>query len=263
MKKTISIHSSRGGTGKTLIATNLAGILANKGLSVVLLDLDFGAPSLSTVFSKGVDLPVNYWLNDFLDGRCKPEQILVDVSEKYKLKGSLRLGLANPSMEAIRSIMEKSQSWEVTAVKRLFSLCSALSDKMGVDYCIFDTSPGIHYSSINAVVCSDTPLLVTTLDSLDLKGVKDAISEIYDAISKEPSIIINKVLSKTQNSSGEREEKLIRMVEQLLKHSVISVIPCYCDVLQTERTKLLAVEKPTHPFIKDLEEVVRKLDNAK
>jgi hypothetical protein len=42
---------------------------------------------------------------------------------------------------------------------------------------------------------------------------------------------------------------------------VIGVIPCYCDVLQTERTTLLAVEKPNHPFILNLEEVAEKLEN--
>jgi MinD-like ATPase involved in chromosome partitioning or flagellar assembly len=261
MKKVISIHSVRGGTGKTLIATNLAGIWAKKGFTVALLDLDFQSPSLSTVFSTAIDRPVNYWLNDFLDGRCKAEQILIDVSEKYRVKGRLLLGLANPSIEAIRNIMEKSRNWEVAAVKRLFSLRSTLLNDLNVDYCILDTSPGIHYSSINAVTCSDISVLVTTLDSLDIKGVENTLTELYDALSKEPSIIINKVFLKNQSSSAEGSRKLIEMMKQLLKRPIVSTISCYCDILQAERTKLLAVEKPDHPFIKDLEEVARKLDN--
>ena len=120
-KKVLSIHSSRGGTGKTVIATNLAAIYAIKGLNVALLDLDFRAPSLVDVFSKGIREPVRHWLNDFLDGRCKAEQALTDVSKAYGLKGKLLLGLANPAIEAIRNTMEKSRAWEVTAVKKLFS----------------------------------------------------------------------------------------------------------------------------------------------
>ena len=46
MGKSISIHSSRGGTGKTLLATNLAVLYAQSGLNVALIDLDFRAPSL-------------------------------------------------------------------------------------------------------------------------------------------------------------------------------------------------------------------------
>ena len=50
MVKVICIHSSRGGTGKTLIALNIAATYASMGKSVALLDLDFRAPSLYTVF---------------------------------------------------------------------------------------------------------------------------------------------------------------------------------------------------------------------
>ena len=55
-----------------------------------------------TVFSKnGKDL-VKWWLNDFLNGRCTAEQVVMDVSGNYGLKGRLLIGLANPSLEAIR-----------------------------------------------------------------------------------------------------------------------------------------------------------------
>ena len=121
-EKAISIHSSRGGTGKTMIATNLAAIYASKGLNVALLDLDFRAPSLADVFSKGIRDPVRHWLNDFLDGRCKAEQVLIDVSEAYHLKGKLLLGLANPAIEAIRNMMEKEQSLGSDGCKETFFL---------------------------------------------------------------------------------------------------------------------------------------------
>ncbi len=54
MTKTLAFHSSRGGTGKTVIATNLATIWAKKGLKIALLDLDFRAPSLAGTFSKAI-----------------------------------------------------------------------------------------------------------------------------------------------------------------------------------------------------------------
>ena len=75
-KKCISIHSSRGGTGKSLLATNLAVLYAKKGLNVALLDLDFRAPSLEGIFSKAIPNPVDCWLNDYLNGRCSPQHAL-------------------------------------------------------------------------------------------------------------------------------------------------------------------------------------------
>ena len=258
-KKVLSIHSSRGGTGKTVIATNLAAIYAIKGLNVALLDLDFRAPSLVDVFSKGIREPVRHWLNDFLDGRCKAEQALTDVSEAYGLKGKLLLGLANPAIEAIRNTMEKSRAWEVTAVKKLFSLRSTLFDNMDIDCCIIDTSPGFQYTSINAVVSSDISVVIATLDSLELKALRNMLVELYDAFAKRTVVLINKVFPETRAWSSEKQKNLISKMEKVLKHPVIGVVPCYCDVLQAKRTSLLAVDMPFHPFLRNLEEVAEKL----
>jgi septum site-determining protein MinD len=260
-KKVMAIHSSRGGTGKTVIATNLATIYALKGLNVTLLDLDFRAPSLVDVFSKGIKEPVAHWLNDFLDGRCTAEQVLTDVSGAYGLKGKLLLGLANPAIRAVRSTMEKSRAWEVMAVKRLFSLRSTLFNDMNIDYCILDTSPGVQYASVNAVVSSDISVVVATLDSLELKGLENMLAELYDALSKRTVVLINKVFPETRVWSSDEQKNLIGRMEKLLKHPVISIIPCYCDVLQAKRTSLLAVDKPYHPFLRNLEEVAQKLES--
>jgi MinD-like ATPase involved in chromosome partitioning or flagellar assembly len=260
--KVIAVHSSRGGTGKTMIATNLAITYARKGLNVALFDLDFRAPSLATVFSKGIKRPVKHWLNDFMTDRCTIEQALIDVSEEYNLRGKLLIGLAKPTIEAIRNMMGRSRAWEVTAAKRLFSVRTILSNDMHIDYCIFDTSPGIQYSSINAVVSSDMSVIATTLDSLDIEGVKNMVAEFYDEFEKRAVIVMNKVIPQTRIWSNIRKSELISQMEKALKHPIIGAIPCYCDVLEANRASLLAVEKPHHPFLKDLQEVAEKLEQV-
>jgi MinD-like ATPase involved in chromosome partitioning or flagellar assembly len=259
--KAISIHSSRGGTGKTVIATNLAVILTSKDYNIALLDLDFRAPSLATVFSKQIESPTKCWLNDFLDSRCNAEQVLIDISGRLHLKGKLLVGLANPNIDAIRSVMEKSRAWEVTAVKKLFLMLSLLFSKMGVDCCIFDTSPGVQYSSINSAISSDLSVMVTTMDSLDLEGTKNILSDLYDKLSRKTAVLVNKYSPETRISSNDTQDDLVKNVQRTLKHRVIGVIPCYCDVLQQERASILAVEKPGHPFVKKLEEVAEKIDH--
>jgi MinD-like ATPase involved in chromosome partitioning or flagellar assembly len=260
--KCISIHSSRGGTGKSLLATNLAVLYAKKGLNVALLDLDFRAPSLTGVFSKIIKTPVECCLNDYLNGRCSAQNATLDISDNYNLEGKLLVGLANPNVDVIRSMVEKSRAWEVSAIKRLFSLRSYLFEEMNIDRCFFDTSPGVQYMSVNAAVSSDLSIVITTLDSLDLTGTRNMLNELYDAFEKKTVIVINKVFPEAHASNNEQKQNAVKRVREALGRPVLGAIPCYCDVLQTDRSTVLAIEKPNHPFIRDLEAIVDKLEQA-
>ena len=255
--KTISIHSSRGGTGKTVIATNLAIALASKGANVALLDMDFRAPSLSIVFANRINQPVSCWLNDYLDNRCATTQAVIEL--KTGSAGKLLLGLANPSVDAITAITEKSRDWEVTALKKLFALKKYLTEEKGVDYCILDTSPGIQYSSVNAAVASDATIMVTTLDSIDIEGVKNLILDLYDNVAKNTFILLNKVSPETTPLSCTKESQLIKNTEEMLGHKVIGLIPCYCQVLQAGRASFL-VENYSLPFTKTILGIVANLE---
>ena len=51
MTRCIAFHSYKGGTGKSTIGSNMAALMAKRGLKVVLLDLDVYAPSLQGYFT--------------------------------------------------------------------------------------------------------------------------------------------------------------------------------------------------------------------
>ena len=262
MGKCVSIHSSRGGTGKTLIATNLAVLFAQKGANVALLDLDFRSPSLTGVFSKIIKSPIDCYLNTYLDGRCPVETATIDISKRYNLRGKMLVGFANPDIAAIRNMAEKSRSWEVSAVRRLFSLRSHLFKEMGVDYCIYDTSPGVQYTSVNAAISSDLSVIVSTLDSLDLKGTESLLIELYDAFEKKTAILLNKVFPEKQNVESKGKVGPLYQTDILFRRPIIGAIPCYCNVLQADRSSILAIEDHTHPFVKHLEEVRQNLEQT-
>jgi MinD-like ATPase involved in chromosome partitioning or flagellar assembly len=258
--KCVSIHSSRGGTGKTILATNLAVLFARKGLKVALLDLDFRAPSLEGVFSKTLKTPIECWLNDFLDGRCPAELVTIDITKKLDLPGQLLVGLADQSVEAVRSIAQKSRSWEVSAVRKLYTLRKKLFVEFGIDWCIFDTSPGVGYTSVNAAVSADVSVVVTTLDSLDMKGTENMMAGLYKEFAKRTFVVINKVFPETRTFANGEKAELLKHAETALKHPVLGAIPCYCDVLQTDRSTILAAQRPNHPFVLELERVAKKLE---
>ena len=182
MGKIIAVHSYKGGTGKTLMSINLATALVQRGKKVCLLDLDFRAPSLYAALKADGS---EYWLNDYLNGVCEIKRVLIDSTEKSGLNGGrLLLGLANPNTEAIRDMTAKDRKWEMRALGRLLALKNSLLNDMELDYIIFDTSPGLQYSSINAIVSADIILVVTTQDASDVLGTRRMVQELYDLFDK-------------------------------------------------------------------------------
>jgi len=257
MVKMISIHSSRGGTGKSLISSNITAILASEGRNVALLDFDFRAPSLLTIFQ--AKQSAKNWINSYLDGKARLEEVMVDLTYRYKTKGKLYVGFANPSMEAMREIARKDRKWQMRALKKVMSMKEELADRLGVDIVIADTSPGVQYSSVNAVVSSDVSIIVSTLDTLDLEGVQRMIEDLYLPFEKKTYILVNKARPH-MFVSDEGRATLVKDVSSKFSQPLIAIIPCYCDLLLAERISLFALDHPNHPFTWALIEVTRRIE---
>jgi len=130
----ITFHSYKGGTGKSLLSVNLAMTLVSKGKKVCFLDLDLRAPSLCSTFKNDSSC----WINDYLSKVCNIESILTESTPSYIKDGSLFVGLANPSTEAIRDMSAKDRKWEMEALGRLLSLKDTLLNELCFDYIICD-----------------------------------------------------------------------------------------------------------------------------
>ncbi|UCE15497.1 MAG: MinD/ParA family protein [Candidatus Bathyarchaeota archaeon] len=256
MGKIVAFHSYKGGTGKTLMSANLAMIFASRGRKVCLFDLDFRAPSLQTAFKNDGN---EYWLNDYLNGVCDVKKVLVDLSQKDVRKGEFLIGLANPSTEAIREMMAKDRKWEMKALGRLLSLKDSLLNGMDFDYLIWDTGPGLHYSSINAIVSTDVALVVTTMDASDIEGTRRMTHELYDLFEKKTGILLNKVPVEIISSKTEKR-KLRKHFETTHDLPILELVPCFCDILRASGTYIFTEENPEHPFTKIMDRIATKIE---
>jgi septum site-determining protein MinD len=212
------------------------------------LDLDLRAPSLSSTFNNAK----TFWVNDYLNKACKVENILTDCTPNYLKSGQLFVGLADPSTEAIREISSKDRKWEMEALAMLLSLKETLLDNMKFDYVIFDSSPGLQYSSINAIVVADVVLVVTSIDRSDVEGTQRMVNDLYDLYEKKTGIVVNKVPQTIL--SGKTHLKID--THQL---PILNLVPCSCDVLQSGGEYLFAFEKKEHPITQSLLKISTKI----
>ena len=71
MAQLISVHSFRGGTGKSNTTANVATLLAAEGRRVGVVDLDIQSPGIHVIFGFDQDEAMRHSLNDYLWGDCE------------------------------------------------------------------------------------------------------------------------------------------------------------------------------------------------
>ena len=255
MSKIIAVHSYKGGTGKTLLSVNLAATLAKLGKKVALFDLDFRAPSLFSILKVE---NVECWFNDYLNSVCEAEKVLVDLSARVAGGGKLFAGFANPSTEAIRDMSAKDRKWEMRALGRLLALRETLLVDQRFDYLLFDTSPGLQYSSINAIVAADFVVVATTADRSDVDGTKRMLAELYNLFEKKTGLVLNKVLD---SSATAKKAEISNKIKTVYNVPMLGIVPCFCEILRAEGNLIFVQDKPDHPFTKIIAEMAKKIEN--
>ncbi|MDR2708261.1 MAG: MinD/ParA family protein [Nitrososphaerota archaeon] len=254
MSKIIAVHSYKGGTGKTILSVNLAATLAKQGKKVAIFDLDFRAPSLFAILRCE---KARVWLNDYLNDKCGINDVLVDLSSRITGNGKLHAGLANPSIIAMKDMTTKDRQWEMHALTHITSLKKKLIDEQKFDYIVFDTSPGIQYSSMNAIVAADFVVVTTTGDRSDITGTKSMLSEFYKLFETKTGLVMNKVLDEEARSNN---PEYVKKIKETYKVPLLGVVPCFCEVLKAGGQYLFPEDKPDHPFTQLLHEMANKIE---
>src|SRR5271165_4124904 len=79
MGKIVSVHSFRGGTGKSNLTANLSTILAARGKRVGIVDTDIQSPGIHVIFNLD-EGQITRALNDYLWGQCAIEDTAYNIT---------------------------------------------------------------------------------------------------------------------------------------------------------------------------------------
>ncbi|MCL7410834.1 MAG: MinD/ParA family protein [Methanosarcinaceae archaeon] len=242
---TIAVHSCKGGTGKTSIALNLAGAYAASGKNVCLIDLDSKAPSLSSIFNTRS----NKWVNDVLFGKCNITDVIHDVSDGIGVSGKLYVGLSDPNIIAIRDISSKDRKWQAKALQVIMDAKKDLINA-GMDVIIFDTGPGVDFSSINAVATADYVLVIVKPNKMCIIGTGQIINGVYKLLGKNCGVVENMC----------HETHFLNPISNTqFGVPVLASIPCMCDVQLKTDADILALNEPNHPFSESIFKIMGQI----
>ena len=143
---------------------NIGQHLAKGGHKVCLIDSDVNGPGLHSLFN----LKFKNSMIEFLKGQCNIEDII------YKVDDDLELYLIPSRVcEEDISAFFKTPS---DAKKKMLEIVDFVKSEYGVEYVIFDSSPGINKSSLLVMNMSDKATVVCTIDRQDIRGAYVLVS---------------------------------------------------------------------------------------
>lgn len=249
MTQTISIHSFRGGTGKSNIAANVAAIFGARGLKVAVVDTDIQSPGVHILFAFDESGMVHS-LNDYLWGKCEIVQAAYDVTPNLgtDIEGKVYLVPSSINPGDIARVLHDGYD-----VNQLADGFEELSQALSLDALIIDTHPGLNEETLLSVSVSDVLLVVMRPDQQDYQGTSVALEVAAKLEVPRILILVNKAPSLLDPTELERK------VAQTYGYAVSGVIPHSDELMALASSGIFSLRYPQHPVSAILERVADQL----
>ncbi len=242
----ISIHSFRGGTGKSNIAANLAATATLAGKRVAVMDTDLASPGIHVIFGMGRK-KIKHTLNDYLRGECDIGQTAIDMTEKLGIKSG-KLFLIPSSMTATDITRILREGYEVSDLRNGFHDVIKQKD---LDYLIIDTHPGLDRETLLSMATADYLFVVARIDEQDLLGTAATLSVARKLQVPEIRIIVNK------KPSIYEDKAIIKEVETKFKARVATIIPLLPLLIEVGSRYIVTLRHPESEFAKSMTDLYK------
>ena len=251
MSKIISVHSFRGGTGKSNLTANLAVSVARCNKRVGIIDTDIQSPGIHVIFQLKVD-EIQGTLNDYLWGRKPVAQAAYDVSARSfgDPSETMRLFLIPSSLksnEIARILREGYQ------VERLNDGIRELIETLNLDYLFIDTHPGVNEETLLSIALSDLLVLIMRPDHQDFQGTAVTVELARRLDVPDIMLILNKI---PQNAIA---EMLVEKVETSYGIPVSGMLPLSSEIANLGSGSLFVNAYPTHPFTQEVKKLAASI----
>jgi MinD-like ATPase involved in chromosome partitioning or flagellar assembly len=255
MGKIVSIHSFRGGTGKSNISANVAAQFAAGGKRVGVVDTDIQSPGIHVIFGMD-DTQIGMALNDYLWGRCAVEEAAYDVTDIVQGKGEPLSGALYLIPSSLRSGEISKVLKEGYEVTRMTDGFDELIEKLNLDYLIIDTHPGVNEETLFSLAISDALAIVLRPDQQDYQGTAVTVDLARKLKVPYLFLVVNMALSSYSFDA------LQKLIEETYDCPVATVLPLSEDVARAQSSDIFSLRNPVHPFTRGVKEIVAFIEAA-
>jgi septum site-determining protein MinD len=237
MSKIISIHSFRGGTGKSNTTANVAALLAVEGRRVGVVDTDIQSPGIHVLFGMAGQ-EITYSLNDYLWHECDIAQAAHDVTPHLDANISGRIFLIPSSIKAGAITRVLRQGYDAQVLTQ--GLRKLIQD-LELDVLLIDTHPGLGEETLLSIVISHTLAIILRPDQQDYEGTGVTVQVARRLKVPNMVLIVNKVPEIFDAAAVKAQ------VERTYNCPVVAVLPHSDDLMALASGGIFALRYPDHP----------------
>jgi MinD-like ATPase involved in chromosome partitioning or flagellar assembly len=249
MSQIISIHSFRGGTGKSNTTANLAALLAMEGRRVGVIDTDIQSPGIHILFGLQED-DMSHSLNDYLWGRCDIEQAALDVTSRVGADIKGRIFLIPSSLKAGEIARVLREGYDVSLLNDGFR---ELVEKLELDELMIDTHPGLNEETLLSIAISDVLAIIMRPDQQDYQGTGVTVDVARKLEVPHMVLIVNKVPAVFDLDEVKEE------VEETYGCEVAAVLPHSEEMMILASAGIFVLQYPEHPITANLKQALARL----
>jgi len=246
MARIVSVHSFRGGTGKSNLTANLATLVAEAGYRVGIVDTDIQSPGIHVLFGLE-EAQFDRSLNDYLWGNCTIEEAAYPV-DMPGISGSLSIIPSSLNTGEIARILR--DGYDVAMLNDGFR---EIIQRLSLDYLFVDTHPGLNEETLLSITISDVVLLVLRPDRQDYQGTRVTVEVARQLAVPELYLVMNKV-PKSFDAEAVGEQ-----AAETFQAPVVGVLAHSDDMMALGSADVFARVFPDHPLSRALGAIAERI----